>query len=305
MKQESQDHASKQQPYDSSIKALFKKDAPELIPQFLPEAIFTNILDMEVLRAPQRADRVYEIFYRDKPHILHLEFQSTHDKQMAKRLLLYHADIWQDHDKPVISMVIYLFKAKTPAPPLRELSGTDEILTFHYRVLEMWNFDARHYLQQHLVSMYTLLPTMNHADAAVLLQAHAELVEYYQKDATDLKDRHLWFQTFLQRTTTVSEQEKQKVRKRLDVFDQLLEENDFVIKQKAISKEQGKAEGEVEASQHILLTILQTRFPELFAQMSERVLKTKQVQKLYEAVQLVVNASDQQKAQLGLDTLLP
>jgi hypothetical protein len=35
------------------------------------------------------------------------------------------------------------------------------------------------------------------------------------------------------------------------------------------------------------------------------VLKTKQVQKLYEAVQLVVNVSDQQKARLGLDALLP
>ena len=69
------------------------------------------------------------------------------------------------------------------------------------------------------------------------------------------------------------------MRQRLDIFDKLLEENDFVLKQRALGeeqgltkgreqglatgREQGKIDGEVEASQQILLDILQARYPAL------------------------------------------
>ncbi|HTK11293.1 MAG TPA: hypothetical protein VL485_29245 [Ktedonobacteraceae bacterium] len=300
------------QPYDNSIKAILKEDAADIVPQLLPGAIFVDVLDIEVLRSALRVDRVYQIYYRDRPHILHLEFQADGDEEMAQRLLFYHAGLWRDYKQPVISMVIYLFKAPTPTSPLQELSGNKEIITFHYHILELWTLDARAYVQQHRLSMYTLLPAMDHADAPVLLQALEELVEYYKDSEAKLARRLLWFGTFLKRADTVTPLDKQKVRQRLDIFDKLLEENDFVLKQRALGeeqglskgREQGKIDGEVEASQQILLDILQTRYPTLAEHIQARVLRTRQVEKLREAIKFVVNTADEQKAHLVLDSIL-
>jgi Trp operon repressor len=299
----------KQQPYDSSMKALFQADAPEILPQILPGAIFVDKLDIEVLRPPQRVDRVYQIYYHDKPHILHLEFQASSDEEMDLRLLFCHVGFLRDYKRqPVISMVIYLFKTNTPTPPYREVSGKQEILTFHYQVLELWKLDARKYMQQHIMSMYTLLPMMDHVDAPLLLQAVNELVVYHKdnesKKEVKLGDRLVWFRAFLMRAETISKEEKEKVRKRLDAFNQIMEESEFAVQQRAIGKEQGKTEGEVEISRVILLDTLQTRFPELAARMRTRILQNSQIEKLRKVINLVIQAADEQNALRALDILL-
>ncbi len=100
----------------------------------------------------------------------------------------------------------------------------------------------------------------------------------------------------------------QKVEERLDVFEKLLEENDFVRKQRALGEEQGKIEGridgEVEASQLILLDVLHARYPALAQQVKPRIEQTRQVEKLREAIRLIVNASDEQNALVALNILL-
>ncbi len=290
--------------YDNSMKSILQEDAAEIVPQLLPGAIFVDVLDIEVLRSTLRADRVYRIYYQDVPHILHLEFQTSGDEEMPQRLLTYHTTLWLNYKQPVISIVIYLFRTSTPIPPLRELSGSREILVFHYQVIELWTLDARNYVQGHIISMYSLLPAMKNADAALLLQAVEELVEYYKDSEVKLARRLLWFSTFLKRADTVSSEDKQKVEERLDVFEKLLEENDFVRKQRALGEAQGKIYGEVEASQQILLDILQARYPTLAQQVKLRVEQTMQIEKLREAIRLIVNTSDEQSALVVLDTLL-
>ncbi len=146
-------------------------------------------------------------------------------------------------------MVIYLFKSSTPTPPLKELSGGKEILTFHYQVIKLWTLDAQEYVNAHALSLYPLLPAMECADANILLQAIDELVQYYKNSQTKLQRRLLWFQTFLDRADTIlPDEEKAKVRQRLDIFDQLLEESPFVRKQRMLGEEQGLTKGRVEGS---------------------------------------------------------
>ena len=250
--------------------------------------------------------------YNNESHILHLEFQAASDEEMPQRLLTYHSSLLLNYQQPVISMVIYLFRTRTPKPPLKEVSGSREILTFYYQVVELWMLDARHHLQEHTMSMYSLLPAMQNADAVVLLQAVEELVEYYKDSEAKLARRLLWFSTFLKRADTVSPQDRQKVEERLDVFEKLLEENDFVRKQRALGvaqgKEQGKLEGridgEVDASRHILLDILQARYPALAESVKLRIAQTRQVERLREAIRLIVNISDEQTAKYMLNTVL-
>jgi len=62
-----------QQPYDTTLKALLREQAAEMIPYLVEEAEFVDTLDSEVLKPqpPLRADRAYKILYRGEPHVLH------------------------------------------------------------------------------------------------------------------------------------------------------------------------------------------------------------------------------------------
>lgn len=252
--------AADTQPYDGSIKTIFKNDAANILPHLLPGTIWQETLDIEVLRSPMRVDRVYRVLYRGKVYILHLEFQASTDSKMAHRLLIYHANVWNDHKHPVITIVIYLFKSSVPTSPLQEFGENDEeILTFHFKVMTLWTENADYYMKHKLVSVYPLLPAMEYTDTAILLKAIDEMVEYYQGDETELSQQLLWFKIFLARTDTIPEEEKKKVEERLDVFEQLLEESSYVQKQRAI----GEAKGEAKTLRKMLVKIVTARYPAL------------------------------------------
>src|SRR5713226_9315461 len=110
------------------MKGLFKEDVASILPHLLQDAQYINGLDIEVLRAPMRVDRVYLIRYKGQLHILHLEFQAGPDEDMAHRLHVYHANLWRDHKLPVITIVIYLFEASLPESPLKETDADGEVL---------------------------------------------------------------------------------------------------------------------------------------------------------------------------------
>jgi len=80
------------QPYDSTLKALLREQAAEMIPYLVEEAEFIDTLDSEVLKPqpPLRSDRAYRIQYRGEPHVLHIELETGANSRMAYRMLSYH-----------------------------------------------------------------------------------------------------------------------------------------------------------------------------------------------------------------------
>jgi hypothetical protein len=290
--------AADTQPYDGSIKTIFKNDAANILPHLLPGTIWQETLDIEVLRSPMRVDRVYRVLYRGKVYILHLEFQASTDSKMAHRLLIYHANVWNDHKHPVITIVIYLFKSSVPTSPLQEFGENDEeILTFHFKVMTLWTETADYYMKHKLVSVYPLLPAMEYTDTAILLKAIDEMVEYYQGDETELSQQLLWFKIFLARTDTIPEEEKKKVEERLDVFEQILEESSYVQKQRAI----GEAKGEAKTLRKMLVKIVTARYPALTELAQEYANHTQQVEKLDELITTLSSGLDEGRVRFLLN----
>ena len=300
---------SQQQPYDSSIKAILNEDAPAILPLLLPGVEVIEVLDVEVLRSPMRADRVYRVRYRGKPHIFHLEFQASRDDKMAYRLAVYHTELLQKYELPIISMVVYLFKTTTVTSPLQEFSGTEELLKFSFRVLPLWDMNGRQYIEKHKVSMYTLLPMMQDVDATMLLQAIDELIEYCKGDEAKLERRLLWLSTFLRRAEVMPSLEKQRVEERLNMFDELLEQDEFVQRQRERGlqegrlegKIEGKIEGQIEAYQTILVNIVKNKFPSLEDLAQRRAAQTRKIDALSEVIQLLSAVNDENTARFILN----
>jgi hypothetical protein len=130
--------------------------------------------------------------------------------------------------------------------------------------------------------MYPILPTMQGVHAELMTQVMQELTELYRDDEVTLAQQYAWMTLLLERTRTIEPLEKEEIKERLSMFDQLWEESPRVQKMKEqVRKEaetqtkakieaEAKAKAEIEAKtlQRALVTMIQARFPSLtqFAQ---------------------------------------
>lgn len=291
-----------------------------MLPQFLHGAEFLEVLNVEVLRTPLRVDRVYKVWYRGEQHILHLEFESTTDSKMTCRLLSYHSYFLEQYELPVISIIVYPFPTSVAESPFSEMSGNVELLRFHFQVLCLWQLEAEYFVQERLVSMYALLPTMRGANAHLLTQAIDELVQQYKGNDTQIAQQLKWLGVLLRRAEIMPVEDQQAIQERLDMWDNLLEEDPYIQKiiaraiergiargraegeargeaqGKAEGRAEGRAEGELEASQKMAVAIIEARFPVLTELAKQYVKRIRKADDLTQLGQQIATAPDEAAA---------
>ncbi|MBO0779121.1 MAG: hypothetical protein J2P37_09880 [Ktedonobacteraceae bacterium] len=298
---------AEQQAYDTVLKSMLEGHEQEVLPHSLAGVSYQETLTIETLRTPLRVDRVYRVAYRQRPHILHIEFESGTDHRMGARLLNYHAYFHQKYELPVISIIVYPFPVKTVVSPYQEWSGEEELVTFRFQVIVLWQREAQTYVAGHHVSMYALLPVMRGASASLLLQAIEEMLEYYQNDQVHLAQQLKWFSVLLRRSETIMLEEKEQVLERVSMWNDLLENDPYIQKLKAESEARGEARGEkigeVKALQRIALSMVRGRFPELTELAQERVSKVASADQLELVIEMLVNVQDETTARMMLQAL--
>ena len=274
------------QPYDRALKSLLGDEAPEILPYLLQGIQLIGEENVEIDRSTLRADLVYNVIYKGKPHILSLELQTASDDNMPKRLLTYHVGLLSKHDLPVISIVLYPFKTKLPEPPFVEKGGDDEILRFHYKVFPVWEQDAQRIINERIFPLYSLLPAMKNSSVPLLLQAIREMEQHYVRD--DLIDHIARFRVILNRTTLLTEQEKKMVDDDLTAYNSLFD-NDPEIKAKI-------AKGETKGAQKIITEIVSVRFPQLEETARQRVAMIQNIDMLSQLAKQIATADNEQLA---------
>lgn len=90
----------------------------------------------------------------------------------------------------------------------------------------------------------------------------------------------------------------------MDTFEYLLENDEFVQKQRALGFSQGKVEGELVATQQTLLVLVKKLYPSLVALAEQRAGQTQKVDALRTVIGLIVEAHDEATARAVLDSLL-
>jgi hypothetical protein len=234
----------KGQPYDSTLKEWVQQQAPHILPQLLSGACYLETMDIERIRPTMRTDRVYKVMYHGEPHIMHIEFESGTDDDMTSRLLVYHAILYREQKLPVISIIIYPFKVTMAESPWHEMSGGEAILTFNFRILPFYSLDAEYYLREHLACMYPLLPTMHNVSREHIEEAMEELASLYYDDKNTLAQQFAWMELLLERTASISPEEKREVQRRLSMYDPLWEEHPKVKQIKAKAQAEAQAEAQ-------------------------------------------------------------
>ena len=271
--------------------------AAEIIPEFVPEATVVSEQNNEIKQENLRADLVYFVHYENELQVLNMELQTNSDSNMPARMLRYHVGLHLDYNLPVISVILYLFETSIPTPPYREMSGQNELLTFHYRVIALWTLEAREYVEKRAIAMYTFLPGMKGANVALLKEAIDGMKQRYtQKQLA----RHLTrFRTILHRSTMLTEADKQLVEDYMQSYDSLLDSDPY-IQQKLAKK---AIESEIGALQQVALEAIEEQFPALIDQARERVIQVKQPDLLRLLVKQIYKAPDEKTARWLLETL--
>ena len=202
--------------------------------------------------------------------------------------------------------------------PLREISGDEDILVFHFRVLPLWKLPAEQYINEHAVAMYALLPTMEGANAQLLHKAIDEMVKYYQSNDTKLVQELRWMGIVLRRAK-LPRNDKREIEERLTMWDDLFERDPKMRKirkeselkglaeGKALGLEEGKAlgrtEGLAQGLQTAVITAIKLRFPPLTEMAQERVSLVNKPEKLNLLLAQISTVPDEATVRMLLDLI--
>jgi predicted transposase YdaD len=147
-------------PWDDSLKKLVHGDPQAFVSWFLPEAVFTGERPYELKHWTLEVDALLEVKVNEQEMLLHLEFQTYHDPNMAERLLRYNVLARSEHKLPVLSCVIYLLKDGAIAlSPLSWVLPTEqEVLRFHFQSVELGALSPEDLMRIGQAGLLPLLP---------------------------------------------------------------------------------------------------------------------------------------------------
>lgn len=123
--------------YDLVVKDLFQRDHPSLLDQLTAGVAVREVLNVELARVEER--RADLVLLLEDGTILHIEFQSGNDKDMAYREGIYCLLIGQKYRRRVRQVVLYLGQAKMRMENQVDLGETKSA----YTLTDIREMDAR------------------------------------------------------------------------------------------------------------------------------------------------------------------
>ena len=271
--------------WDNSLSTLINSNPQAFLDLLLPGAVCLHHHRTKLSGTQRQPDAVLEVKRHDETFIFNPEFQSSHDKKMAERLLLYHMLLWDEFQRKdeykekelaIRSCVLALFeRAKIPPSPLLwtqpgEPSGQKaERIRFSYEVVELWKIPYQVLLDLGHVVLYPLLPlTEGGATRQIIVTMFDRLPGEQNRDfaAIGFAFATIRFQT-LKRDSDL-----EWLQERFCHMNDIIRESPFYqwILEEGEAKE--KAKGIAQARQTVV-DFVQKRFPAL-AQLAEDVVAT-------------------------------
>jgi hypothetical protein len=216
----------------------------------LPGAQLKGMSSAELIEHTGNFELAYRTHHVDTgdPKYMVIEFQTEREVENLPRrlqcnftemLLQYaHEEIHQGHDpdtnrgtimisgRYLYPAVLCPFPSAVPAP-IRDMIGGEVISTFNFKVIGLWEKDAREILNTHISAGYFLLPAMKNVDASLLRMAIEELAKQFEHDEIEL-GRHLTgMNLMLQQSEIMSEEEKLAAQKHLEPFTHLIKSDPY------------------------------------------------------------------------------
>jgi hypothetical protein len=316
------------QPYDSTLKGLFETEAAGIIPYLVPGVRLKGTplqaeRNVELNRTTLSADKVYWAFYKDVTILLHIELQVKPSAAFCRRILAYNGSLHNEFEVPVLSLVIFPFEYGSPDLFYEEKCADEVFASIRPKVICLRDLDSEKIVREHRLSLYVLLPTTKRPTVHLLTQALEEMHKHY--DEEEFINHITWFVCLMDRTKTMSDEEKLSIEEVLHMqyqIDPLLRESPTIrailakdlseatAKARAEALAQGKAEGKAEGLakglQEAILDLVSDHFPALVvSQVQQTITTTQDIEQLRKFHRQVARVSDEQEVSALLAQCFP
>jgi predicted transposase YdaD len=146
--------------YDDTMKRLVRENPQAFVTWLLKGATYQSSLSLELKTSTREPDFLLAAVRNGQEVLLHVEFQKQGDTDMAARLLEYNVMVKREHRRPVLSYVIYLRETMQVAtsPLVWTFPEEEDILSFRFGVIKLWEISAEEMLQTGLPVLLPLLP---------------------------------------------------------------------------------------------------------------------------------------------------
>src|SRR5579859_727878 len=177
---------------------------------------------------------------------------------------------------------------------MKAKQGQQPHLIGHYATIYLPELDARVFVEQDKVFMYSMLPTMANAGVPLLKQALAAMKKHYR--TREFGARLVRFQLMAKRSIILSEPEKEEIMEELKAhynYDWFIDENPDVQERITRGKKEARKEGVVEEAQAMVLEALKESYPEVLSLAREQVTKIGDAARLRRLTIQILKAPDE------------
>jgi len=238
-------------PWDDTMKRLIRAHPQHFVSWVLKGAIFKSSLSIELKNWTREADFLLDVIQNDQQMLIHMEFQSSEDEDMAQRLLEYNVLATREHGRPVLSCLIYLRKDSKIAesPLIWELPNGEKILYFHFIVIKLWEITAKELIQTNLTGLLPLVPlTKDGGQYEVIDEVATKLANAKEYN---LLEYALRFASLV----FIEGSDYEWLIRRFAMYKDILEDS-WVVQEE-------RREGELRGLHQAVLDVIQARFPEI------------------------------------------
>ncbi|MGH2497899.1 MAG: hypothetical protein ACRDIV_24625 [Ktedonobacteraceae bacterium] len=147
-------------PWDDSLRKLVRANPQAFVSWILGEGKFIGELPEKLKTWKLEVDALLRTFVRGHEMLLHIEFQSYNDLDMAERLLRYNVLLRSEYKLPVLSCVIYLLRDGSVPPTQLNWSvpiGRD-VIHFFFESIELGELSPDDLLNLEQPGLLPLLP---------------------------------------------------------------------------------------------------------------------------------------------------
>ncbi|MEO8970406.1 MAG: hypothetical protein ABI406_02265 [Ktedonobacteraceae bacterium] len=302
--------------WDTSTKRLVSTHPADFIRWLIPGAQFTGAVEARSLNFNNReieADNLHQLTLNGIVCMIHIEFQSYADEQMAERMWEYNALATSTYKCPTDSFVIYLKRCKVPKPHFTWKFPTGKrIHEFQFEVIKLWEVPFE-VLKD--AGMMGLLPLMVLAkggkNRTVVEEAITAIQTVEDENARDLLSLTYIFAAL----ALVKEADQHWLKRRFAMFEDALkdswayqeiwQEGEQVGEQRGLQKgeqiglqkgiQQGLRKG-LRLQRQMLVSLVRKNFPDIVEMAKERGKAIDRLDVLQDMILQLLNAETEEEA---------
>jgi hypothetical protein len=279
--------------WDGKVKNLANAAPQDFVQWLIKGAHYINDLSPRFATRNIEGDILFRIRIKGKLYLLHIEFQSSSDTNMARRLWEYNVAASIKYKLPVYSVVIYLKPdGKSAESPYQILLHEGKVAhSFYFDVIELWKIGTEDLFQTGLKGLLPFVPLTREG---LQREAVERVIDELSQEEVDKQRELLSFTYGFASLVFKDENNQYWLRRRFGVLKDILKES-WAFQEIMQEGREEERKGELQRARQILFSFIEARFPAQMQLAEEKCSSIETPEQMEGLLQKIILAQDEQE----------